>query len=157
MTVLVIDKSVNTSIWSHGTFLFVSVIESHFITNKFYYKYISWGNMMSHRHKWSDICGQGWGKLINISQQSMGMWSLSVQASIIIRAVTTCYSGSGNIYRVIHIRVTEAGFTRHRREGRLWELVMQQWHNYILTDFPVIIGSWQVVVWSYNNNYTVTL
>ena len=47
VTVLVIDKSVNTTLWSHETLHVVSVIESHFITNKFDYKYISWGNMMS--------------------------------------------------------------------------------------------------------------
>ena len=43
VTVLVIDKIVNTSIWSHETLHIVSDIESHFITNKFYDKYISWG------------------------------------------------------------------------------------------------------------------
>ena len=51
VTVLVIDKIVNTPIWSHETLHIVSVMESHFITNKFYYKYISSGNMMSHSPK----------------------------------------------------------------------------------------------------------
>ena len=49
VTVLVIDKIVNTSIWSHETLHIVSDIESHFITNKFYDKYISWG-IWCHSH-----------------------------------------------------------------------------------------------------------